>query len=161
MKQAVIFDMDGTVADTLRSIAGFANAALKEHGFPEIPVERFKQLVGNGRDVLIRRMLEESGRPFTGEDFEKVGAAYDAFYAADPLHLVEPYPGILALLETLRSRGVKTAVLSNKPDDMTQAIASQLFAGLFDRVQGPKPGIPKKPDPTAALALCEALGAKP
>ncbi len=161
MKQAVIFDMDGTVADTLRSIAGFGNAALTAHGFPAVPVERYKQLVGNGRDLLIRRMLAESGRPFTETDYAAVGGTYDALYAEDPAKLVAPYPGIPELLRALRARGVKTAVLSNKPDDMTQAIAALLFPGCFDAVQGQIAGVPKKPDPTAALALCAFLGARP
>ena len=161
MKQAVIFDMDGTVANTLRSIAGFGNAALEAHGFPPVPVERYRQLVGNGRDVLIRRLLAESGRVASEADFEAVRETYDALYAAAPTKLVEPYPGVVDLLRTLRSRGVKTAVLSNKPDDMTNAIAASLFAGCFDAVQGQRERVPKKPDPTAALALCASLGASP
>lgn len=161
MKQAVIFDMDGTVADTLASIAGFGNAALSAHGFPEIEVERYRQLVGNGADVLMRRMLDATGRPYTEADAAALRETYDALYESDPTRLVTPYPGIVALLDTVRARGVKTAVLSNKPDNMTRFIADALFPGRFDLVRGQLDGVPKKPDPTAALALCAQLGVAP
>ena len=99
MKKAVIFDLDGTLANTL---ASFGNAALAAHGFPEVPVEEYRQLVGNGRDVLIRRMLNAAGKTFTEADFAAVGATYDALYAAEPAKDVEPYPGIVDLLRALR-----------------------------------------------------------
>lgn len=159
--KAVIFDMDGTIADTLASIAGFGNAALKAHGYPEIAVERYRQLVGNGRDVLIRRMLAETGKPHTEADVQAMCATYDSFYESDPTHLVVPYPGILELLHTVRENGVKTAVLSNKPDNMTRFIADALFPGLFDAVHGQRSGIPKKPDPSAVRMLCAELGVQP
>ena len=80
--KAVIFDMDGTVADTLASIAGFGNAALKAHGYPEIETERYRQLVGNGADVLMRRMLEtaKAGQPYSEDEVQALRATYDALY---------------------------------------------------------------------------------
>ena len=79
--KAVIFDMDGTVADTLASIAGFGNAALKAHGYPEIETERYRRLVGNGADVLMRRMLDAvSAQPYTEADVQALRATYDALY---------------------------------------------------------------------------------
>ena len=128
--KAVIFDMDGTVADTLASIAGFGNAALKAHGYPEIETERYRRLVGNGADVLMRRMLDAvSAQPYTEADVQALRATYDALYESDPTRLVAPYPGIPALLRDVRDAGVKTAVLSNKPDNMTRFIAGALFPG--------------------------------
>lgn len=161
--EAVIFDMDGTVADTLASIAGFGNAALKAHGYPEIETERYRQLVGNGADVLMRRMLEtaKAGQPYSEDEVKALRATYDALYESDPTRLVAPYPGIPALLRAVREAGVKTAVLSNKPDNMTCFIADALFSGLFDIVHGQRTGVPKKPDPAAVFEICDALGVQP
>lgn len=161
MIKAVIFDMDGTVADTLRSIAGFGNAALAAHGFPALETELYRQLVGNGADVLIRRMLLSTGLPHTEETVQAVRKTYDALYEADPTKLVTPYPGIPDMLKTLRAAGIRTAILSNKPDNMTCFIADALFPGLFDIVHGQRSGIPTKPDPTAVRMLCDELGVTP
>lgn len=161
MIKAVIFDMDGTVADTLRSIAGFGNAALQAHGFPALPTELYRQLVGNGADILIRRMLHATEQPHTEETVQTVRKTYDTLYEADPTKLVTPYPGIPEMLKALRAAGIKTAILSNKPDNMTRFIAEALFPGLFDIVYGQRDGIPKKPDPTAVHMLCKELGVEP
>ena len=161
MVKAVIFDMDGTVADTLRSIAGFGNAALAAHGFPALETDLYRQLVGNGADVLIRRMLRSTGLPHTEETVQAVRKTYDTLYEADPTKLVAPYPGIIDMLKTVRAAGIKTAILSNKPDNMTCFIADALFPGLFDIVHGQRSGIPKKPDPTAVRMLCDELGVTP
>ena len=86
--KAVIFDMDGTVADTLASIAGFGNAALKAHGYPEIETERYRRLVGNGADVLMRRMLDAvSAQPYTEADVQALRATYDALYELSLIHI--------------------------------------------------------------------------
>lgn len=159
--KAVIFDMDGTVANTLASIADFANAALVAHGYPALDVELYRQLVGNGADVLMHRMLASTGMEYTEETVKAVRATYDTCYESDPTKLVTPYPGILELLRTIRENNIKTAVLSNKPDNMTCFIADALFSGLFDIVHGQRAGIPKKPDPSAVLMLCEELGVTP
>ena len=161
MFKAVIFDMDGTVADTLTSIAGFGNAALTAHGFPALDTELYRQLVGNGADVLIRRMLASTGMPHDETTVNTVRKTYDALYEANPTKLVTPYPGIIDMLKDIRAAGIKTAILSNKPDNMTCYIAEALFPGLFDIVHGQREGIPKKPDPTSARMLCEELGVTP
>ena len=161
MVKAVIFDMDGTVADTLRSIAGFGNAALEAHGFPALETELYRQLVGNGADVLIRRMLQSTGMPHTEDTVQAVRNTYDALYEADPTKLVTPYPGIVEMLKEIREYGIKTAILSNKPDNMTCFIADALFPGLFDIVHGQRSGIPKQHDPTSVRMLCEELGVTP
>lgn len=153
--------MDGTIADTLYSIAGFGNAALCAHGFPALPTELYRQLVGNGADVLIRRMLSSTDMPYTDDTVQAVRKTYDTLYEADPTKLVTPYPGILDMLKAIRSAGIKTAILSNKPDNMTCFIANALFSGLFDIVHGQRTGIPKKPDPTSVKMLCEELSVTP
>ena len=113
-----IFDLDGTLINTINTISYFANRALKKYGLREIPAERYKLLVGDGAKVLVERMLKE-----TGADealFEEVSREYNQAYDRDYLYLTEPYDGILELLRNLKGLGVKTAVLTNKPDDTAQ-----------------------------------------
>ena len=159
--KAVIFDMDGTVANTLTSIAGFGNAALEAHRLKTFPVDRYRTFVGNGADILMRRMLTAAKGTYTEEDVKALRKTYDALYESDPTKDVTPYPGIVELLQKMRENNVKAAVLSNKPDNMTCYIAEKLFTGLFDVVHGQREGVPKKPDPSAALLLCEELGVTP
>lgn len=160
--QAVLFDLDGTLANTLVSIASFANEALADCGLPAIETDAYRYLVGNGRDTLIRRMLHTLGQPEDGELFDRVGAAYDAAYAAEPLRLVTAYPHIPQLLEGLKDRGIPCAVLSNKPDDMTHAVVGGLFAqDTFAVVRGQRDGVPKKPAPDAVFSILNTLGVEP
>lgn len=160
--QAVLFDLDGTLANTLVSIASFANEALADCGLPAIETDAYRYLVGNGRDTLIRRMLHTLGQPEDGDLFGRVGAAYDAAYAAEPLRLVTAYPHIPQLLEGLKDRGIPCAVLSNKPDDMTHAVVGGLFArDTFAVVRGQRDGVPKKPAPDAVFSILNTLGVEP
>lgn len=158
---ACIFDLDGTLADTLRSIAYFGNGALTAFGYPPIDPEEYKLLVGNGADLLIRRMLARVGADLPEEDVRKFRAEYDRRYESDPMHLVAPYPGLQDLLARLKARGVKLGILSNKPDNMTRAVAAKLYGSVPDAVHGQLPGVPTKPDPTAVLALAAELGVSP
>ena len=87
---ACIFDLDGTLANTLASIAYFGNSTLREYGLPEIPVETYKSLVGNGADVLMRRMLKTVGAQLSEEQVREFRAAYDRRYESEPMKLVEP-----------------------------------------------------------------------
>ena len=98
---ACIFDLDGTLANTLTSIAHFGNTTLEEFGLPPIPVEHYKQLVGNGADLLMRRMLKTVGAEFSPEQLRQFRAFYDRCYEEDPMALVEPYPGMVELLRRL------------------------------------------------------------
>ena len=160
MKKLCIFDLDGTLSDTLPTIAYYGNLALQKYGHQPIEEQRYKILVGNGRDLLIHRMLAESNSD-TPAEFERVGAAYDAAYEADALYLTKPYNGISELLENLKKNGIKTAVLSNKPHNVACAVVKELFGGIFDAVWGKKPEFPVKPNPCAALNICRGLCAEP
>ena len=159
--KACIFDLDGTLADTLRSIAGFGNDTLSAFGLPPIPVEDYKQLVGNGADVLMDRMLRTVGAELSPEERKRFRQEYDRRYEAQPMRLVTPYPGLPELLRELKAQGLKLGVLSNKPDNMTRYIAGELYGPLLDGVHGQRAGVPKKPDPTAVLALAGELGVEP
>lgn len=157
MAKLCIFDLDGTLTDTIPAISHFGNTALSAFGFPKIDPERYKLHVGNGRDLLIRRMLADFGAD-TRENFDKVGKAYDRAYEADPLYGTQPYDGIPELLKFLKQNDVKTAVLSNKPDNVVCDIVRLFFGNLFDTVHGQRTGIKTKPDPYAALEIANRLG---
>ena len=159
--RACIFDLDGTLADTLGSIAHIANGALSAFHLPTIEADRYKLFVGNGADKLLSRMLEAVGADLNPQEFGDFRAEYDRRYAADPLGGVNAYPGLVKLLTDLKAAGVKLGVLSNKPDDMTKVIVKALYGDLPDAAQGQLDGVPKKPDPTAVLAMTEKLDAAP
>lgn len=158
---ACIFDLDGTLANTLASIAHFGNATLEEYGFPAIPVETYKTLVGNGADVLMRRMLKTVGAQLPEDKLRQFRAAYDRRYESDPMALVAPYPGIPQTLEKLKALGLKLGVLSNKPDNMAQYIVNALFGKLPDQVHGQRASYPTKPDPKAVLEMAADFQVSP
>lgn len=155
MYQGCVFDMDGTIADTLASIAYFGNTALAALRLPPLPRENYRQYVGNGADRLMRRMLRASGVSEDEKTVSALRAAYDGLYEKDPLYLVEPYPGIPDMLQELRRKQVKLAVLSNKPHDMTHFIAQKLFPDIFDTVCGQREGVPVKPDHRSLLDILQ------
>ena len=115
--KACIFDLDGTLTNTINAIAHFGNIALAAFGLPEIPVEDYKIYVGDGRDKLIHRMLGVYGKD-NAEMFEKVRDVYDENYENDYLYDTDAYDGIRELLEELKENGIKIAVCSNKPDNV-------------------------------------------
>ncbi len=157
MTKLCIFDLDGTLTDTIPAISHFGNTALTKYGFPEIEPDKYKLLVGNGRDLLIHRMLDIFSAD-TEENFKNVGGAYDAAYEADPLYETKPYDGIIELLDNLKSNGIKIAVLTNKPDNVAQDVVKLFFGDRFDIICGERKGIKVKPDPEAALLIAKELG---
>ena len=161
MIKAVIFDMDGTVTDTLSTIAYFGNFALKKNGFEPIDEAEYKYFAGNGKKILIRRMLDY-GNNYTPDNYKRVEKTYDDAYERDTVGKTTVFDGILPLLEKLHQNGIKTAVNSNKPDNVAVAALNKIFPkGSFDDACGQKEDVPIKPDPTAALRLAAEFGAKP
>ena len=157
MFKACIFDLDGTLANTLESIAYFGNTALSTVGLAPIEVENYRIFVGNGRDKLIHRMLAYYDAD-TQENFDAVGKYYDDLYEKDPAYLVTYYDGTKELLSELKALGLKLAILSNKPDDMAKAVAKALYGDVFEIVQGQLADVPKKPDPTAVFDIMARMG---
>lgn len=159
MTKLCIFDLDGTLTDTLPALAHFCNSALSAYGFSELPTERYKKLVGNGRDILIHRILAENNAD-TPENYEKVGKVYNEAYAKDPLYKTKPYDGIMELLDNLIKNDVKIAVLSNKQHDVAVDVVRLFFGDRFDIAYGQREGFKLKPDPTSAVEIAEMLKAK-
>ena len=158
MKKAVIFDLDGTLADSLESIWYCANYAIGTCGFEPIPLEKYKLFVGDGADTLIRRCLMYSGDT-EGEFFEKAFLQYQLFFKEHCMYHVKPYEGIIEMLECLKQADIKIAVFSNKPHNRTVDVVETLFGkNYFDEVLGQTDTRPKKPNPNGVFELSERLG---
>ena len=158
MIKACIFDMDGTLCDTLTTIAYFANESLKHFGLNQIDIDEYKYMIGNGYKNLIRKMLNYLG-VYSDELFQKVGDYYFEIYDKNPLYLSAPYNGIMEMLGELKDKGIKTAILSNKPHNATLNVAKEIMAGVkFSHVQGNIEGVPLKPEPDALLNIIDVLG---
>ena len=154
--RAGIFDLDGTLVDSIGDIGGAMNAALAAHGLPQHPIDAYRRFVGDGVQKLVERAL--GGR---GELAEAVLAEYRREYAERLLATTVPYPGVLDAVDALADRGIALAVLSNKPQLATQRIVAALFPGRFRVVLGERTGVPRKPDPAAALEIAAALDVAP
>lgn len=158
MVRACIFDLDGTLADTVESIAVAANRALSLVGLRALPVEDYKIYAGDGAKTLIERALKAAGDNGLLH-FERAFEEYKLFFEKDCMYKVQVFDGILAMLEALKDRGVRCAVLSNKPHDRAVDVVNSLFApGTFAHVQGQIDAIKHKPDPTGARMTLEVLG---
>jgi len=156
MIKACIFDMDGTVSNTINSIAYFANNALNKAGFPSIETELYKKLVGNGAKVLVERMLKTVGADESY--YEEVAREYNTKYDADFLYLTEPYEGIIDMLKALKEMGIKSAILSNKPHSTALKVSDALFSKeLIEVCYGGRDGVALKPDPAGVFEILDEL----
>ena len=155
MYKAVIFDLDGTLLDTIGDLAAAANHALSQAGLPTHTTAEVMSYVGNGIPMLIRRMVPQ---PPQEADIDRVSPVFSAYYAAHKEDTTAPYPGILSMLDAAAAAGVKLAVLSNKQHAMTVPIIRHYFGERFAVVQGLEAGMPAKPDPTGVRRVLDALG---
>jgi phosphoglycolate phosphatase len=159
LTRAILFDLDGTLLDTIEDIQSATNAALEPEGFAPITYEETRSRVGWG----LRRLVEQSVPP--GTDDEVVERAFRELvrvYQADPTAKSRIYPGIPELLDALTERNMPMAILSNKTHSITEVVVSKLFGGWpFAVVHGAKEGIPRKPDPRSALSISDELGVPP
>jgi phosphoglycolate phosphatase len=157
--RALIFDLDGTLLDTLDDIAFSMNAALKSFGAPQQPVHEYKRFVGQGLDVLAWRVLPEDRRDDV--TVKQCVAAMRAVYAGRWAHSTRQYPGIGGMLENLKRRAIPMAVFSNKAHDFTVRIVSHFFGpDTFKAILGGGK-FPFKPDPAGALFLAGELKVSP
>ena len=155
MIRAVIFDLDGTLLDTLEDITDSLNVSLRTIGQPERTVQEVRTFVGNGAAKLLERAVTT---PVDAQTFEKTLAFYGTYYSAHQAIKTKPYPGVAALLQTLRDKGIRTAVLSNKQDDIVRPLCAHYFPGLLDFAAGPCDGRGPKPAPDGVYYIAERLG---
>ncbi len=156
--KACIFDLDGTLTSTLDSIHYSVNETLKEMKLPNITKEECRQFVGDGARCLMERALFRTGEENVSR-IEEAMKVYGRIFDENCTYLVEPYEGIVDMLQALRARNIKLAVLSNKPHPQTVKVVREIFGeDVFDFVQGQTEGIPKKPDPTGVWRLQEKMG---
>ncbi|MBP7634154.1 HAD family hydrolase [Candidatus Ozemobacteraceae bacterium] len=158
--RGIIFDLDGTLLDTLADIADSTNRVLLRQGFATHPLDAYRYFVGDGMRMLAERALPADRRvPETVDEvFREVHAEYDRHWA----DVTRPYDGIQGLLDGLLARGVEMSVLSNKPDEFTVMMVEHYFPGVpFRRVYGAGAGIPRKPDPAGALRIAAESGLPP
>ena len=161
MVKLCIFDLDGTVLDTVQTIAYYGNLSLSMHGIEPIAVKEYNYFAGNGAANLIKRALRFRDA-LTDEMFEKVFRDYNLAYNADTSYLTAPFEGIRETLDGIKAKGVKMAILSNKPHFATCGVIQSIFGeNYFDCVYGQRENVPIKPDPTAVLQILEEMNAKP
>jgi phosphoglycolate phosphatase len=154
--RGIIFDLDGTLLDTLEDLADSVNTVLAGEGCPVHPAEAYRYFVGDGASVLIGRVLPEMRQD--KETHARCLARFREEYAVRWNLKTRPYEGIAEMLSQVRALGIRMAVLSNKPHDATVQCVTELLRGAeFDMVQGQQEGVPRKPDPAGALAIARAL----
>ena len=159
MNKAVIFDLDGTLLDTLDDIADSINGMFNEFGYNAIDRERVRKIIGSGAKRLIADALPER---LTDEEFVKRLEAYNRIYNASGSPKTKLFDGIADVVKELKNRGYKLAVLSNKPQHSTDKVAEKYLQGLgFDIIAGQSEKIKCKPDPAGALYILNELGASP
>ncbi len=160
MYKNVIFDLDGTLLNTLEDLADAANWVCAQHGWPARRLEEYNYFVGNGAPKLLERVappdveLTDALRRQTLEEFTQR-------YNAHRSDKTTAYPGMREAVQTLRDAGLTLAVLSNKPHEAARPVVERYYPGLFHKVQGALPDVPVKPDPTLLRRLMGEIGASP
>lgn len=161
MYKACILDIDGTLLDSLESIAYVANQVLEEYGLKPRPAEEYKFYAGDGADELMKRALRAAGDAGLTH-YEEGRMLYRAIFAKDPLYRVTAFAGMKETLAKLQSMGVRLAVLSNKPHPAAvKAVESIYGKDCFDLIQGQAEDIPRKPSPEGAWMIAGQFGIKP
>lgn len=154
--RAVLFDLDGTLLDTLEDMGDAMNRVLSARGFPQHSIDAYRSFVGDGAAMLVIRALPENKR-----DDETVRSCFEAYredYGRNWNVKTRLYDGVADMLDALTARGLKRAVLSNKPEEFTRRCVIELLSRWsFDAVLGQREGVPLKPDPTAAKEIAHTL----
>lgn len=157
MIKCCIFDLDGTLLDTLDTITYYVNRQMRALGLSEITRDECKYFVGDGPEKLIRRALSSRGYDNEG-GVSKILEEYKADYNSDPFYLTRPYDGICEMLKALSDAGLKTAVISNKQHESAEPAVRRFFGDLINTARGSRPGIPLKPAPDAIIKIMNELG---
>ncbi len=158
MIRTVVFDLDGTLLDTLDDLAASVNHALRTHGLPERSTAEVRRFLGNGIRYLMRHAAGES---LSEEAFEPVFESFRTHYVKHCLDRTRPYPGIMPLLQELKQRGVKMAIVSNKLHPAVQELSQRFFDGYISSAVGESATVRRKPNPDAVLAALKELDATP
>ena len=152
MIKLCVFDLDGTILDTLPSISYFGNEALKKYGFSEVLYSKYRYFVGDGAKMLIKRMIEDVGG--NEEDYNNVYNEYMQTYTKNSTYLTKIYDGIDTMLEKIKELGVKSVILTNKPQKQAENVLKETVKeGSFEKIYGGKENVPLKPDPTVLLNI--------
>lgn len=156
-KQLAIFDLDGTLLDTIADLANATNQALAKCGYPTHPTEAYYRFVGNGINKLFARALPEEAR--TEENVQRIRALFIPYYNEHNADDSHPYPGIVELLTHLQSQGIQLAVASNKYQQATAKLVGHFFPNIrFAAVYGQREGVPIKPAPTIVNDILSETG---
>lgn len=160
MIHTILFDLDGTLLNTIDDLADAANWVCAQNGWPQHTVAEYKYMVGNGIPKLVERFSPAEAR--TPDRLAEPLAQFTARYDTHKEDKTAPYPGIPELLKELKAAGIQTAVFSNKADALCGKIIEHYFGpGAFSAVRGSRPGVPTKPDPTGLWDLMRQLNADP
>ncbi len=159
--KGIIFDLDGTLLDTLKDLALSVNAVLAQNGFREHPVDAYRYFVGDGIDVLVQRAFPAESIKKMKATEEMINAVKEEYSRRWADH-TRPYPGISELLDSLEEKQVPKAVFSNKPHEFAVLTVNKLLpCWIFEDICGIQPGIPRKPDPFGALLIADRMQIKP
>lgn len=160
MKKAIVFDLDGTLADTIADITDGLNGMLTEYGLPTVTCEQTLQNINNGAMMLVRRSLPEDKRD--DEFVKQAKMTYEKYYSKCYNNKTSEYPGCTEALKSLNAQGISLSVLSNKQDEFVKKIIQRLFPDIkFDFVMGQSDCFPTKPDPAALNYILEKIGVRP
>ena len=153
--QAVLFDMDGTVLDTLDDLCDSINHSLAEFSLPQVSREHVRQCLGNGAAFLVSHSIPAGSSPELEAD---VLAFYKPWYDAHCLIKTAPYEGILPMMQSLKEQGLRLAIISNKPDRAVQELSDAFFPGLLELSVGESPSVRRKPAPDTVLTAASQIG---
>ena len=155
----IVFDLDGTLLNTLDDLANGVNYTLEKFGYPTHEIEKYKIFVGNGMKNLINRAVPEE---IKNTEIEKdILAAFMEYYSAHSTDLTRPYDGVEDMIDALKDRGIKIGMVTNKAHNAAIDIMEKYFSGKFDYVLGQSEKFPLKPNPASAIFVCETLGCTP
>jgi phosphoglycolate phosphatase len=153
--KAIIFDLDGTLLNSLIDIADSVNFVLKKYNLPVHSIEDYKLFIGSGIEKLVERALPDN---ISDENFRKYLSEIKSVYEKNQISKTKPYDGILEMLKILNNKGVSLNILSNKPINFTKMVVEHFLGDIkFDNVLGAREGVPKKPNPQAVFEIIDSL----